>query len=68
MELLKLKVEAMTPEEAGQLLSCSEEESEYVERNMVLNRMHFDSVFEKQVVANVSIYFRNESKLQVSRR
>jgi hypothetical protein len=52
MELLKLKVEAMDPVEAGQILSCGEEETEYVERNMILTRMHFDPVFEKQVVAN----------------
>jgi hypothetical protein len=52
MELLKLKVEAMDAVEAGQILSCGEEETEYVERNMILTRMHFDPVFEKQVVAN----------------
>jgi hypothetical protein len=51
-ELLKLKVEAMDPVEAAQLLSSGEEETEFEERLLILARMQLDLGFEKQVVAN----------------
>jgi len=36
--------------EAGALLSCSEEETEFHERLMILTRMHFEKDFELNVV------------------
>lgn len=41
-ELLKLKVEAMDPVEAAQLLFSGEEETEFEERLLILARMQFD--------------------------
>jgi hypothetical protein len=42
----------MHPIEAGKILSCSQEETEFHERFMILTRMHFDRAFAEQVVAN----------------
>lgn len=49
---MKAKVAQMSPEEAGQLLSCGEEETEFKERLMILMRMHTDKEFELAVVDN----------------
>lgn len=47
---IRSKVAIMDPTEAGALLSCSEEETEFHERLMILTRMHFEKDFELKVV------------------
>jgi len=47
---IRAKVAVMDPAEAGALLSCSEEETEFHERLMILTRMHFEKEFELKVV------------------
>lgn len=39
---LRARVATMDPVEAGKLLACSEEETEFHERLMILTRMHFE--------------------------
>ncbi len=48
---LRKKVQTIDPVIAGTLLSCSEEETEFHERLMILMRMHNDKEFEDKVVA-----------------
>jgi len=45
IEELKEKASKMSPEEAGKLLGCSAEESEYHERWQVMLKMHNDPEF-----------------------
>lgn len=47
---MRAKVATMDPAEAGALLACSEEETEFHERLMILTRMHFEKDFELKVV------------------
>ena len=47
---IRAKVATMDPSEAGALLSCSEEETEFHERLIILTRMHFEKDFELKVV------------------
>lgn len=42
----------MSPLEASTILACSQEETEFHERFMILTRMHFDRGFAESVVAN----------------
>ena len=49
---LRQKVKTIDPVEAGHLLSCSEDETEFHERFMILMRMHNDKPFEEAVCAN----------------
>jgi hypothetical protein len=49
---IRKKVACMSPIEAGIILSCGQEETEFHERFMILTRMHFDRAFTEQVVAN----------------
>lgn len=44
----------MSPVEAGKLLSCDINETEFQERYMILKRMQYDRAFEEQVVLNQS--------------
>jgi len=48
---LREKVKTIDPIEAGKLLSCGENETEFHERFMILMRMHNDKEFEDKVVA-----------------
>jgi selenide,water dikinase len=47
---LRARVATMDALEAAMLLSCSEEETEFHERLMILSRMHFEKDFELKVV------------------
>lgn len=47
---LRLKVKTMSAEDAAHLLSCPESETDFHERFIILQRMHFERDFEQQVV------------------
>lgn len=49
---IKERVKTIDPAEAGKLLSCSEEESDFHERFQILMRMHNDKEFEDAVVSH----------------
>ena len=49
---IKKRVAEMDVETAGKLMSCSEEEEEFVERLQILDRMARDEAFQKGVIEN----------------
>lgn len=49
---LRARAKVIDPVEAGQILSCGEEETDFHLRLMILSRMHFEKDFEQAVVAN----------------
>lgn len=57
---LREKVKTIDPAEAGQLLSCGEDETEFHERFMILMRMHNDKEFKDQVVPHFNPSYYNK--------
>ena len=44
---LRLKVKTMDPVEAGKILSCGEDEKDFHERFIILQRMHWEKDFQQ---------------------